>query len=155
MLIPSLRSRLDPCDQPLWRLGIVTVQGSTLEDALNRFGHVQPTPTQGGVEGQNPVGEEPEHDRRGRMALEVVQDEQHAQRGQLLGPVDSHGQSLLPALPLRPIRSGIVNGRGQGGEDVLQFAFEPGMEDGIGGVAHAFNPDLTRGGARGPATGMP
>lgn len=148
--IPSMRGCLDPINDLLGRLGILALQGAALEDSLDRLGHVEPTSAQGRVGRHNPVGKEPEHDGGGQVPLEIVPDEQHPQAGQRIGQRDAHGQSLLPAFPLPVIRDAIADGLwfGQGGEDLFEFRFEPGMEDGVGGLAHAFDPDLTRGGVK-------
>lgn len=79
---------------------MLSIQRTSFEDPLDGFGHVEPTPTQGGVEGHDPVGKEPEHQGGGQMPLQIVPDEQHPQGRQLYRQADADAQPLLPAFPL-------------------------------------------------------
>ena len=42
LAIPASRGRLQPSDDLVWGLGMLAGQGPSDEDALDRFGHIQP-----------------------------------------------------------------------------------------------------------------
>jgi hypothetical protein len=63
---------------------MVAVQRTALEDSLDGFRHVQPTASDRGVERHDAVREQPEDELRRVVAGQIVQDEQHAERRQLL-----------------------------------------------------------------------
>jgi hypothetical protein len=69
---------------------------------------------------------------------------QHGRQG------DLDAQSLLPARPLRPLGQRVLQGNrlGQGGQERVQFAFEPGVQNGIGAAGDAFDPHLPRRGTK-------
>lgn len=91
--------------------------------------------------------EEPEDEIDGGVAREVVPDQEQPERWEILGQGDADGAPLLPTLPAAAV---LVTRQHlwlrQGGQDRGQFGFQPGMEDGVGAVAHPFDPDLPSGG---------
>jgi len=122
------------------------VQCPTLQDALDRFRHIEVRAREGSEEGHDAVSKEPQHEVDGVVAGEVIPDEQHAEWGQVLWQGDPDRESFLPALPPPAVLIGREHLRlGQCCQDGGQFRFEPGMEHGIGGVPYSFHPHLTAG----------
>ncbi len=90
--------------------------------------------------------EEPEHERDGLVTRQVVEDEEHPERRQLRGEGDPDTQPLLPALPPRVVlqRAQPLGWLGQPGKDGFQLLLEPRVEDRIGRLADALDPNLSR-----------
>ena len=65
--------------------GMLAVECAPFQDALDRLRHVEVRAAKRSKEGHNPVGEEPEHEIRRVVPREVIPDEQHADRRQVLG----------------------------------------------------------------------
>lgn len=146
VIIPAARRGFQPGDDLVRRPGVVTLQPTSLEDALDRFGHVQPTATQRCIEGHGAMREEAANQRRGQVPSQIIPDERQPQRRGLLWQGNADGQSLLPAFPLAAILGGAPDRwLRQRREDGLPFALEPGMEDGVGGLARALDANLTGG----------
>src|SRR3954453_8535700 len=81
--VPSSRRLLQPLDDLLGLLRIMTLQRSPLEYPLHRLGHVQPGGSQRRVEHHNSSGEHPQKKFGSLVPSEVVQNHQHPQRRQL------------------------------------------------------------------------
>lgn len=89
--------------------------------------------------------EEPEDEVDGVVAGQVIPDEQHPQRREVLGESDADGQALLPALPAPSILLGWEDLRlRQGCQDGHEFVLQPGVEHSIGSAPHPFGPDFSR-----------
>src|SRR6266480_1325480 len=111
LAVPAPRGRLQPGDNLGGRLGMLAGQGPPPEDALDRFRHVQPRAAQRGVQGHDPVREEPEDEGDAQVPGQVVQDEQQPQGRQDRGQRDPDREPRLPALPA-PV---VVDGDGAAG----------------------------------------
>ena len=81
--VPGLCGGLQPSDDFRWHSRVLTVQGTPLQDTLDRLSHIQPGSAQGRVEWDNAVFKEPLHPVRGLVPLEIVYDEQQTQRRQV------------------------------------------------------------------------
>jgi len=137
--IPAGDGVVEPGDQVVLGLGMVSLQCSPHEDALDRLGHVQPGTAERGVERHDAVVEQPANDRPTQVAGQVVPDEQHTERRQRLG--------RLVAEPGRPPsqRWPLVLGEGQGWQarqHFGQFGLEPGVQHRVRRVGDAFGADL-------------
>jgi hypothetical protein len=138
MSIPAPGRLLEEFHDLLWRLGMLSSQGAGFEQMLDRLGHVEPAAAKWGADRQNPLAKEPAEELGVGMPHNVIPDQQHAQRWQILDQGDFAGQSLAPTFPPGPILLWTQNlgGFWQRGEDLTHLIFEPGMDDGIGGLAH-------------------
>src|SRR5438874_659164 len=75
--VPAACCRLQPGDDLLRRRRMVPVEGATLKDPLDRFRHVEVRAAQRREEHHDPVGEEPEDERRRMVPGEVIPDQEH------------------------------------------------------------------------------
>lgn len=121
---------------------MVAFEGTADEDALDRFGHVQPGAAERGVQWHDAVLEQPADDRPTQMAGQVVPDEQQTERRQRLGRLVA--EPVCPARQRWPLLVGASDGW-QRREHLGQFSLEPGMEDGVRRVGGAFRPHLASG----------
>lgn len=80
MTIPCSRDRLQPSDDFVGGRRLAAFQGSPLQDALDRQGHVQPRTAQWRVHQHNPVREAPAHEEIVLMPDQIIQHQQQAQR---------------------------------------------------------------------------
>jgi len=136
---------------------MLAIECSSLQDALNRLGHVQVRATQRSKERHDPVGEEPEDEVRRVVPGKVVPDQQQSQRREILRQGDADGGPLLPTFPAAPVLPGWEHcWFRQGGQDGRQLGLEPGMEDSVGAAPHPLDPDLaTRWMEQGQLLGRP
>ena len=140
--VPAASHRLQIGDDRLRGLWLLPVQGTPNENALDGFGHVEPGAAQRGIERHDPLLDQPAHHIRGPMSGQVIPDQQHPQGGQFFWQGQRLGQPSLPHLPQRAVRCGIQGERlREGGEDLGQFLFQPGMEHGIGAAGDPFEVD--------------
>src|SRR6185369_9288814 len=89
--VPAARGGFEPVDDVVWGSWGLAVEGAADEDALDGFGHVQPGAAEWGVERHDAVLDQPEHEGRGLVAGQVVEDQQHSQRRQALGQGEPDG----------------------------------------------------------------
>src|SRR5215208_7942151 len=76
--VPAARRRFEPGDDVARRSRGLAGQCTADEDALDRLGHVQPGAAERGIERHDAVGDQPQHERRGLVAAQIVEDQQHA-----------------------------------------------------------------------------
>ena len=86
--VPAARGGFEPVDDVVRGSRCLAGERAADEDALDRLGHVQPGAAEWGVERHDAVLNEPQHERRGLVAAQVVEDQQHPQRWQALGRVN-------------------------------------------------------------------
>src|SRR3954469_11015162 len=89
---------------------MLPVESAPLEEALDRFGHVQPAAAQRRVERHDAVAAEPEHHLGRLVAGEVVPHQEDPQRRQVRGQAETHRQSVLPRLPQGAVRRRVERG---------------------------------------------
>jgi hypothetical protein len=146
LAIPPTGRCLQPVDDLVWRLGMLPVQCASFQNPLDRFRHVEVRAAERSKEWHDAVGEEPEHEVRRMVPGEVIPDEQHTERWEVLGQGDPDRQPFLPALPAPSILLRWEDvWLGQGYQDRQQFVFQPGMQDSIGSASHAFHPHCSAG----------
>src|SRR6266496_4166917 len=142
LAIPGVNGVTEPVFEDLHVIDMLTRQRPCFDDALHRFGHVEPGASIGRREQQDAVLGTPLHDAVAFMPSQIIPDEQHPhwreKAVQLLGcRIDI---PILPAPPLgyhRRRRRALLQ---DGGE----FPFEPGMQDGIGAALCRFRAYLSR-----------
>ena len=110
-------------------------------NALHRFGHIEPGAGIGGVQQAEPALGTPVDQIITAMPHQVIQDQQQSNGGQeaiqLLG-----GGKRVPVLPPAPFWD-LCAGRRTLLENGLQFLFEPGMQDRIGTLINRFGSQLS------------
>ena len=75
MFIPASDGLLEPVDDLLSRLGVLTGEGTPNDDALQRLGHVEPGARERGIERQNATLQEPTHHVVRQMPRQVIPDQ--------------------------------------------------------------------------------
>lgn len=129
---------------------MLSLQGPAFQNPLQALGHVQPGTAQRSVEWHDPLRKQPADKRRRLMAGEIVQHQQHSQRGQLLSQSRLDGQALLPAFPgltnpgLFHRVDGLYLSRWSG-QDRRQFLLEPAVQNLVGGALHTLETYLPTG----------
>jgi hypothetical protein len=76
--VPAAGGRFEPVDDVVRGGRRLPFEGAADEEALDRLGHVQPGAAQRGVQRHDAVSDQPEHERRGLVAAQIVEDQQHA-----------------------------------------------------------------------------
>ena len=140
--IPASDGVFEPSDQLLLALWMLAGEGATADDALERFGHVQPGAAERRVQRHDAMLEQPVNDRPTEMPGEIVPDEDGAQRRQ-----GRNRRMPQPGLPLGgrgTVRFRRLDHR-QFGQDLLQFRHEPRVQDRIRAAGHRL-------GAQGPVS---
>lgn len=142
--VPALGRGFQGIDDLLRRFGRLPSQGSTHDNALDGFGHVQPGTTQGRIQRHDPMFNEPQNHIRCMVTGQIIPDQQHAQRWQGGGQGQGLPQAVLPDLPQGGLRRRITSGWGwQSGQNRRTLRLEPGMQDRIGGAGHPLDPHGT------------
>mgnify|MGYP006915174264 CR=1 FL=1 len=139
MGIPAGDGVVEPGDQLILGLGMLSVEGPADDGALDRLGQVQPGAAERGVERHDAVVEQPADDGPTVVTGQVVPDQEEAERGQRVA-----GLVAEPGGPAGQGRA-LVLGDGDGRERVehgRQLGLEPGVEHGVGRVGHRLGPDL-------------
>ena len=80
--IPAPGGSFEPINDLSRRSWMLAVQSPPLQDALERFSHIQPRPAQRGIQGNEALTEEPLNQTIRFMSRQVVDDQQHPQRRQ-------------------------------------------------------------------------
>ena len=137
-------NRLEPGHDFCHRRGVLPIQRPPLENPLDALGHVQPRTTHRRVQRHDPVLEEPADEPRRLVPGQVIQHQEHPQRGQLIQECWLDAKTLLPPLPIASRRH--LRRCGKRGEHGSQFLLEPAVQDGIRTGRHALDPDLAIGG---------
>ena len=89
---------------------------------------------------------QPQHERRGLVAAQVVQDQQHPQGWQLIRQGERAGEPRLPAFPgCASLRLGLDWRLRQRRQDSGHLGLQPGVQHRVGGARDALDPDLPRG----------
>ncbi len=76
--VPAARRRLQVGDDVVQGRWVGPFQRPPLQDALDRFGHVQPAAAEWSIERHDPVRAEPEHEVGRLVAGEIIPDQQQA-----------------------------------------------------------------------------
>ncbi len=150
MRIPTAGRLLEEPHDLLGRFGMLSSQSAGFKQMLDRFCHVEPAAAKWGADREDPLAKEPAEQFGVGMSHNVVPDQQHPQWGQILDQGHFLCQSLAPTFPPGPILFWTEDlGRlRQRGEDLTHLLFEPGMDDGIGGLAYPFDAHLPSGRAK-------
>ena len=99
LLVPVRRHGLQPGHDLLRRLRVLALQRPSFQNPLDALRHVQPTAPQWRVQRQDPVRQQPYHQRQRLVPRQVVQHQQQPQRRQLRRQRQRFGQPLQPPLP--------------------------------------------------------
>lgn len=75
--IPATRAGFQPLDELFGSARLLSRQGTTHQNPLDGLRHIEPTPTQGGVQRHDTVRHEPADERGTLVAGEIIQDQQH------------------------------------------------------------------------------
>src|SRR5581483_7213130 len=127
LLIPASHRLLQPVNNLLRRLGMLSRKRSAHNDALQRLRHIQPGASNGRRERHDPMSKEPFGDLIGTMPSQVIPHEDHADGG-----IDATRWMPQPGLPLSQRRTGFIHGNDwmllhPFLQDCFQLGFEPGM----------------------------
>jgi hypothetical protein len=141
MGIPTPGGLLEERHDLLGRFGMLSSQRAGFEQMLDRLCHVEPAAAKWRAQRQYSPAKEPAKQFGVGMPHNVVPDQQHTQWRQILDQGHFLCQSLAPAFPPGSILLWTEDlGRlRQRGEDLTHLVFKPGMDDGIGGLAHPFD----------------
>src|SRR4051794_6510762 len=144
--VPAAGGRFEPAHDVGWRVRRLSFEGAADEDALDGLGHVQPGAAEWGVERHDAMFDQPEHEGRGLVAAQVVEDQEHPEGWQAIRQGERDREPRLPALP-GGAALGLALGRrlGQGREDRGQLGLQPRVQDRVGGARDALDPDPPRG----------
>ncbi len=146
MLVPPSDGLLEPVDDLLSRLRMLTGEGATHDDALQRLGHIQPGARERRVERQNAVLQQPAHHLVGQVPREIVPDQDQPQGGSRLGTFIGP-PPVLPGLSQRMILGQRHADRQRFLLEVieqgLQLFLQPGMQHRIGGRENTFGSHLS------------
>ena len=138
--IPAFDGVAEPIFEYLHIIDMMPLHRSADENALYRFGHIQPGARTGRVHEANAEFMTPPHKIATVMARQIVQYEQHAQGRkhpiELLG-----GWKRVPILPA-PSFWNLFRSGGTLFEDGCQLVFEPGMQNSIGTLIDWFSPQF-------------
>src|SRR5436309_6037110 len=77
--IPARHRVLQPGDQLLRCCRMLSAQGSVADDALHRFGHIQPRAADWGVQRHDPMCEQPGNHVGAQVSGQVVPDQQQSE----------------------------------------------------------------------------
>ena len=75
VLVPAGDGLLEPVDDLLSRLGVLTGEGASHDDALQRLGHIEPGARERGIEGQDATVQQPTHHVVRQMPRQVIPDQ--------------------------------------------------------------------------------
>ena len=141
---PVVRGGLQPRDDVLRSVWILSRQRAVHDDPLNRLTHVQPRPTQRRIQRHDAMGYQPQHEVGGLVSRQIVQDQQHPQTRQFLRQRKMDRQALLPAFPQLPFAAGLCGtlGRGQLGQHGTQLLLQPRMQHAVGTLCYPFGTQL-------------
>ena len=140
--VPARDGVVEPGDQVVLGLGVVSVEGAADDDPLDGLGHVQPGAADRRVERHHAVVEQPADDRPAEVAGQVVPDQEHPEWRQGLDR-----RMTEPGLPSRewwPLVLGERRGR-QARQHLGHLGLEPRMEDGVRRVGDAPGAQLAGG----------
>src|SRR5260221_6582513 len=94
ILIPASHRLLQPLNDLLGALRVLTRQGPADQDALHRLRHIQPGTGKRRVDWHDDLFEEAANDSINVMSCQIIPDPYHAQHG--LGGTESPADSRLP-----------------------------------------------------------
>lgn len=144
--IPAARGLFEPAHDVCWRVRRLPFEGTADEDALDGLGHVQPGATQRRVQGHDPVRDQPEDERGGLVAAQIVEHQEHPQGWQLVRQRERDGEAGLPPLPRG---AALLLGLGwrlrQCRQDSRQLGLEPGVQDRVRRARDTFDAHLSGG----------
>ncbi len=129
MTIPALDGVGKPVFEGLHSIDILSLYRSSDENALHRFGHIEPGASARRVQESNAAFMTPTHPIVTVMACQIIQNEQHAQRR--VHPIQLRGcGKWVPILPASPFWNQFWSGWTLL-EDSCQLTFEPGVQNRI------------------------
>ena len=140
MGIPACDGVVEPGDEVVLGLRMMSFESTTDEDALDGLGHVQPGATERGVQWHDAVVEQPADDRPTQMAGQVVPNQEESERRHRLGRLMAE-----PGCPPRqgwPRVLGQYHGR-QARQHLSQFGPEPGVQHRVRRPGDTLGADLT------------
>lgn len=142
LAVPAASHGLQIVNDGLGRLWLLTIEGAADENALDRFGHVEPGTAQRGIERQDPLLDQPAHHFCRTMPGQVIPDQQHPQGGQVFRQGQRLGQPGLPQLPQCAVHFRVQGERlREAGKNPGQFLLQPGMEHSIGAAGDPLEVD--------------
>jgi len=144
--VPAARRRLQRGDDLRGRRRVRPLQGTALEDALDRLGHVQPAAAERRVERHDAVGAEPEDEGGRLVADEVVEHQEQAHWREFVREGEGTLEARLPRRPGDPVRLGHESrGARERGKDGGELPLEPRVEHRVGATGHPRDPDRAAG----------
>src|SRR6266851_7255077 len=146
MTIPPLDCLPKPVFEDLHIIHMVSFQGSSDDNPLHGFGHIQPGASTRRVQEPNAVFPTPLDQIATVMSCQIIQNEQHAQRRVEPIQLFSCGKRV-PILPPSPFWN-LCWGGWTLLENGSQFLLEPGVQDGIGALFDRFSSQFTSGGSK-------
>jgi len=119
---------------------MLPIQGTSLQNTLDGFSHVQPGATQRSIQGHDPILYQPLNHAGCLVPSEIVPDQQRAQWWQIVGQRRWIVQSDAPQFPYCTVRLRIQrNRRRQLGQNLAQFLLQPRMENRVGAAGDAID----------------
>ncbi len=97
--VPAARGLFEPAHDVFWRVRRLPFERTADEDALDGLGHVQPGATERRVEGHDAMFDQPEDERGGLVAAQIVEHQEHPQGRQPFRQGELDGKAGLPPLP--------------------------------------------------------
>jgi len=114
------------------------------QNALHRFGHVEPGAANRCKHRQNAMLKQPEQHLSRIVSTQIIPDHQHPQWRQIFRQSDRHGQPFLPGEPHGAVRFGRQDRFfRQRSQDFSQLFLQPRMQNDVGAAGHALHADLT------------
>ena len=107
--IPAADGGSQPVHQLVGIRGVLAGQGPADQDALDRFGQVEPRAGDRGIQRQDALLQAPADQRRRAMPPQVVPDQQQAQRRELT-PVEPEGRPVQQVQGIGPVRPAVADG---------------------------------------------
>jgi hypothetical protein len=140
--VPAGDGVVEPGDQVVLGLRLLSVEGAADDDPLDGLGHVQPGAADRRVERHHAVVEQPADDRPAQVAGQVIPDQEHTEWRQGLGRLMTEPGS--PSREWWPLVLGERQDR-QARQHLGQLGLEPRMEDDVRRVGDALGAQFTGG----------
>src|SRR3982751_6046063 len=143
--VPPAGGVFEPAHDVLWCIRRLPFEGTTGEDTLDGLGHVQPGATERRVQGHDAVLDQPQDQRWGLVAAQIVEHQEHPQGWQPFRQGERDGEASLPPFPRSAaLRLGLGWRLRQRRQDRRQLRLEPGVQDRVGRAGDSLHADQPR-----------